>query len=397
MRERWLQSLWGKQDWNDWPLRTCQGQSIRVLHPGKWNNDQGPDFIGAQIFIDQVLWVGAVEIHVHAADWFRHHHPTDPNYLPVILHVVWMQVPLHPDIPTLELSRYLTVPKLKQTLIHLGDISELACHRVMKPVPDPVWIAWRSHLLSIRRHRKRTQLNHGVTSFRSALARQMGAWVNREVFESIDASISDDLLQAVRPCAEDLTALYLGQAGLLEEAFTEDPLLDLQVRYRQIRQQFSLNPPYRSLLWMRIRPAATPTIRLVQLAALIHRGWHEPFRWQGQSHLEIAASLSQLELEDPWRVDEKICFSAALIENLLINLWCYQPGLHLEDTEKVLALFSYEENRITRQYPRLEIKDPSAADSQALLELNQSYCLSSRCSTCALANCWIQDQAPQSI
>ncbi len=397
MRERWLQSLWGKQDWNDWPLRTYQGQSVRVLHPGKWNNDQGPDFIGAQIFIDQVLWVGAVEIHVHSADWFRHHHATDPNYLPVILHVVWMQVPLHPDIPTLELSRYLTVPKLKQTLIHLGDISELACHRVMKPVPDPVWHAWRSHLLSIRRHRKLTQLSQGVTSFRNALARQLGAWVNREVFESIDASISEELLQAVRPRAEDLTALYLGQAGLLDEAFSEDRLLLLQVRYRVLRQQYGLNPPYRSLLWMRIRPAATPTIRLVQLAALIHLGWHEPARWQGRSHLEIAAALSSLELEDPWRVGEKICFSGSLLENLLINLWGYQPDLRLSETEKLLVLFSFEQNRITRQYQWLEIKNPTAADSQALLELHQSYCLFSRCSTCALANAWVQDQAPQSI
>ncbi|MBM3432026.1 MAG: DUF2851 family protein [Bacteroidetes bacterium] len=292
-----MQSLWGKQDWNGWPLHTYQGQSIRVLHPGKWNNDQGPDFIGAQIFIDQVLWVGCVEIHVQTADWFRHHH-ADPNYSPVILHVVWMQVPLHPDIPTLELSRYLTIPILKQTLIHLGDINELACHKVMKPVRSEAWVVWRSHLLSIRQHRKMSQLCSGVTSFRRALARQLGAWVNREVFESIDASISEELLESVRDNPADLTSLYLGQTGLLDGGLTEEYLLDLQARYQQIRQRHALNPPYRSLLWMRIRPAAAPMIRLAQLATLIHEGWHEPNRWAHDSFLQIVSQWRHTKMDE---------------------------------------------------------------------------------------------------
>jgi len=62
--ERWLQTLWGRTDWCSWQFNTIQGESLRVLSPGTWNSDQGPDFMDAQLFIGQVLWVGAVELHV---------------------------------------------------------------------------------------------------------------------------------------------------------------------------------------------------------------------------------------------------------------------------------------------------------------------------------------------
>ncbi|MBM3432027.1 MAG: hypothetical protein FJX92_03350 [Bacteroidetes bacterium] len=81
---------------------------------------------------------------------------------------------------------------------------------------------------------------------------------------------------------------------------------------------------------------------------------------------------------------------------MLINLWSYQPGRSLSETEQALHSFSFEDNRITRLYVGLELTSPTAADSQALLELIQSYCQSARCKDCSLAKCWIQDQIPQS-
>ena len=399
MKERWLQTLWGRQDWNAWPLRTCQGQSIQVLDPGRWNNDQGPDFLHAKLFIEQILWVGSVEVHIHAGDWFRHHHTNDPNYLPVILHVVWMKGPIHPEVPTLELSRFLTIPVLKRTLSFLHDIERLPCHRHMRPVSQDIWLNWRRQLLFIRHQRKRTPgAIEQPTDLRSRLARQMGAWVNREMFENIDASISDELLCMIQDDPNRLMAVYLGQATLLHaDPLSIETFQLLTHLYNDIRSTFSLNPPYRQLLWMRIRPQANPVIRLIQLASLIHHRWHDPRKWVRADPRQLQDQLSQLLFPAGVGEEGKRMLSDAVIESILINIWSYQNACNVMELEGHLRLFGFEQNRFTRQFRSLELKDMTAADSQAMLELHHSYCEKGRCRDCKLASVWSQPQAPQSI
>ena len=53
------------------------------------NDNSGPDFFNAQLYIDHQLWVGTVEIHLQSSDWYAHHHEKDSAYDNVILHVVW--------------------------------------------------------------------------------------------------------------------------------------------------------------------------------------------------------------------------------------------------------------------------------------------------------------------
>ena len=67
---------------------TVDGRRVCVVDQGILNADAGPDFFNATVEIDGQTWVGNVEIHVRASDWFRHHHDADPAYDSVILHVV---------------------------------------------------------------------------------------------------------------------------------------------------------------------------------------------------------------------------------------------------------------------------------------------------------------------
>ena len=50
--ERLLQAIWFHQRLKRDQLRTVDGKTVRVLHPGFWNREAGPDFRGAMIQFD---------------------------------------------------------------------------------------------------------------------------------------------------------------------------------------------------------------------------------------------------------------------------------------------------------------------------------------------------------
>ncbi len=66
------------------------GHRIKVISPGTWNVEAGPDFLNAGIEIDDKRVNGDIEIHYRASDWFAHKHQFDRRYNNVILHVIEM-------------------------------------------------------------------------------------------------------------------------------------------------------------------------------------------------------------------------------------------------------------------------------------------------------------------
>ena len=86
--EALLHYVWRHRIYPLEPLYTTKQQRIEVIDAGLPNRHAGPDFFNAKLKIDDVLWVGNVEIHTHASDWYAHGHDHDPLYANVILHVV---------------------------------------------------------------------------------------------------------------------------------------------------------------------------------------------------------------------------------------------------------------------------------------------------------------------
>ena len=88
--ERLLQAVWWRQHLRRDALKTTDGRSVRVFHPGFASVEGGPDFRGAVLQVgDDPARAGDVEIDLRASGWHAHAHDKSPHFKNVLLHVVW--------------------------------------------------------------------------------------------------------------------------------------------------------------------------------------------------------------------------------------------------------------------------------------------------------------------
>jgi hypothetical protein len=89
--ERHLHAIWYDERFRPPRLTTSTGEAVLVEHPGQWNLEAGPDFIGGvvQVGPERRRIAGDVEVHIRPADWRNHGHRDDPNYRNVKLHLTW--------------------------------------------------------------------------------------------------------------------------------------------------------------------------------------------------------------------------------------------------------------------------------------------------------------------
>jgi len=85
---------------------TLCGRQVRFLDVGSWNLYAGPDFKRVRYALDEIEFLGDVEIHLKSTDWFKHHHHKDTAYEAVHIHFVGQcdqiigQSMLHIQAPT---------------------------------------------------------------------------------------------------------------------------------------------------------------------------------------------------------------------------------------------------------------------------------------------------------
>jgi len=97
--EKLLQAIWQHQRIRRDELKTSDGRSVRVLHPGFASAEGGPDFRGAVLQFDgepahgaRAASTGDVEVDLQSSGWHAHGHDVNPSFQNVILHVVWEDV-----------------------------------------------------------------------------------------------------------------------------------------------------------------------------------------------------------------------------------------------------------------------------------------------------------------
>jgi len=413
MTERLLQYIWQFQYFNTNELLTIEEETVQVIHPGTYNTNQGPDFIDAKIKIDNTIWAGSVELHIHSSDWKNHKHSGDSNYKNVILHVVWQHdADLKLPFSTLRLEDKVSKFLLAQYngLMHAGQF--IACEKMIHQVNELVWLSWKERLLVERlqnrslivfEHLKKNN-NHWEETFWWMLAHNFGIKVNSHAFEKIAQSISINILAKHKNQIHQLEALLFGQAGLLEGNFIEDYPTMLQREYRFLKKKYQLQKVEAPLYFLRMRPANFPSVRLAQLAMLVHTSLHLFSLVKESKSLAAIKKLLNVTANDYWHYhympDELSAFKkknlgVQMMDNIFINTIApvvFAYGMyHSEDRYKDKALqwlleISAEKNAITKGFDKLGIENKNAFDSQALIQLKNEYCNKKKCLDCAVGN-----------
>ncbi len=433
MTERLLQFIWQFQYFNKNELTTAEGEAVQVIIPGQHNHNQGPDFSNAKILIGNTTWAGTIELHIKTSDWIKHKHQADKNYNNVILHVVWeddgnRNPVVIGSIPVIErngiaLSEPLSIPvvelqsRVSKLLLQryeelMLSTAFIPCEKSIHSVRDITWRSWKERLLIERLLRKagivETYLQqnnyHWEETFWWMLARNFGMKVNAEAFEEVARSIPLTVLAKHKNQIHQLEALLLGQGGLLKESFEEDYPKMLQKEYRFLQSKYNIEPIQLPLFSLRMRPGNFPTIRLAELAMLVHGSAHLFSKIKETASAKELRQFFEVTANDYWhyhyQFDEESAFKkkrtgTLMIDNIIINtvapvLFAY-GNYHSEIRYKDKALQCLEEivsekNLITKGFEQLNIENKNAWDSQALIELKNEYCNKKRCLECSIGN-----------
>ena len=119
--ERLLQLVWFHQRILRGGLKTVDGRSLRVLHPGFWNHEAGPDFRDAMVqFDNDPPQRGDIELDMSSGCWQAHGHDRNANFSKVILHVIW-STEGKTALPTLMLRNFLDSPLSEMVRWLAGD------------------------------------------------------------------------------------------------------------------------------------------------------------------------------------------------------------------------------------------------------------------------------------
>ena len=404
------------------PLATTDGKPVEVIDPGLHNRNAGPDFFNAKVRIGDTLWVGNVEIHLKASDWYQHGHDSDPRYNNVVLHVCEtvdrdvMTAEGH-YLPQLQLDIPATVREHYEELLHTDQYPP--CYRIIPDLSRLTVHAWMAALQTERLERKTEDIRRRAErlngswedAFFVTLARNYGFGINGEAFEKWAYNVPLNAVAHHRDDLFQIEAIFMGQAGLLEldtipAHYQKDALNDgyfarLRNEYQYLAHKFTLTP-MDAARWnfLRLRPQNFPHIRISQLANLYY-----------QQKLNLSALIECQTIDDLKRLlhsqvtpywETHYTFGSLSAKNekhlsygslnlLMINtaipmLFAY--GRHRSKEVLCDRAFDFleqlkaEDNHIIRMWQQVGLPVQTAGDSQALIQLKREYCDKKDCLRC---------------
>ena len=394
-------------------LTTTEGLPITVIDPGIHNKDGGPDFFNAKVRIAGTVWAGCIEIHQKSSDWYVHKHNNDPAYDAVILHVIETCDRLVSRTNGELLPQALIkVPESvrKNASWLLFREQHIPCLASLHEMEYIHIAAWLDALLTERLEQKTHRIFHILeqtnqdwnTAFYLTLARNFGFGINSEPFEQLARSLPLAIIRKHRNNPVQIEALFFGQAGFLEDEFSDEYYQRLQQEYHFLQRKYKLIHTYPATAFqkLRTRPGNFPHLKIAQLASLCMEDeflfskilstqslddYRELFKavpsdyWKTHYHFSHASAESNKSLSDK-------SITIILINTVVPILFAYSQGhRQTEYAEKAMQLLEKlppEKNRLVNTFAQGGLTPANAAESQALIQLHKEYCNCKKCLYC---------------
>ncbi|MBM4404022.1 MAG: DUF2851 family protein [Candidatus Cloacimonetes bacterium] len=290
LREEFLYHIWDEGHLRN-ELVTVSGKAVRIVYPGQYNTNRGPDFFNAAVIIDGEHLTGSVEIHPNTYDWIAHHHEENPYYNKVILHVVFEHRGRESHTIR-EDGQPIEILELKDQLVE--DINKLFERHKTYPLKgqssycDLLSLIPSDHLQSILRKYGVQRFENKVKRFNTSLLNSdfdqilyegfleaMGYDKNKYSFITIAQTLTWKKLKDWYEEGmelDDLISVMTVSSGLLAVSsnYLPAPLVsDIQKRYEI--QNYTAQRIHALWQKFRIRPANHPIYRMIVICHFLYR------------------------------------------------------------------------------------------------------------------------------
>lgn len=286
LTERHIQAIWLEQKYIK-NLVTKEGEKVKVISPGIWNAEAGPDFLKAHLVIGGKEVHGDIEIDLCEEYWNTHNHSRDERHRNTILHIVYWNSKAQfstttlagKAIPTVFLEDRLTISQKRigrlidldlypyKKFVGTGRCSKLLFHKCGE---DKSAQLLRTAALW-RLGQKRQYLSEWVPSTPlqplGGIAMALGYKQNTQVFLELFLWL---LSYRDRPQREILSAA-MGACGYFEEAYMSrwQPSDEYNNLYRLWQSMAAEAEHQCKLVLNQIRPLNSPLRRLAYLSFLM--------------------------------------------------------------------------------------------------------------------------------
>jgi len=420
VKEFGLQRIWEKLAFQPHHLVTDNGQPLQIINQGEWNNQNGPDFLNAEIVVNGIHCFGSIEIHVKASDWYAHNHHQDPRYNGVILHVVWQNDrPCFTEgkdpIPCISIKS--RVSKLNLTQFNFQPT--LPCNQQIQSISASL-LSQQLHIAACQRSESKiARIMHAHNQLNqdwwlTASYAFMSAWIGKanqhhciDLCKNIKKSI---ILRATSE--KEIVAYLLGIGGLLNKSDPDSYIISLIDIYKYQKEKFDLHS-LDFIQWnnRQVRPSSFASIRMAQFGSwlfTIKGELSQFFNLPNSEYIDKIGKIGfQSNLSEYWDKHYELGnpserhnpnngkeHAQKVVLNGLIPLWntlameTHKPEFHTA-AKRLLNSLPSESNATIKKmhaFSRCKQKNSTAEWSQSLIAQYQLFCKPLKCAQCLIGD-----------
>jgi hypothetical protein len=413
MNEELLQYLWNFKKFRTFDFVSIDGRKIEIIDFGEWNKNSGPDFLLAKIKIDGIVFVGNIEIHTKASDWFFHNHSGNPEFGNLILHAVYVndcEIPEldNQQVATVELRDYFDESLLQKYQLLYQEHTFIACEDLFDVDKIPLFFEEEVLLKKLDEKAegfelslKRNHNNYEAVLFQN-LAYTFGLKVNAEIFLQLAEHLDFSVIQKVRQNLLQLEALFFGICGFLDSP-SDEMMQTWKREFDFLKVKFNLSDLRIHPKFSKLRPPNFPTIRLSQLANLYHS---QPNLFskliEAKGIDDVYKIFEDVKASEYWNhhfnfgkisaVDGKKLLSRDFIDLIIINTvlplnYFYHKNHNPEIVDDIFDFYKQmkpEKNAVLDDWKKLGIKFQNALQTQAFLYQYKAFCNQKKCLNCSI-------------